>query len=107
MYAWLDRLAIADHDDGKTIGLNVLLRHTVNVGGEQAGVRWYELRKQGAGAWAIHQQGTHAPDQHNRWIGSLAMDRAGNIALGYNVASSTRFHCRVPRSSATVREARL
>jgi hypothetical protein len=69
----------------------LVANHTVNVGGEQAGVRWYELRKQGAGAWAIHQQGTHAPDQHNRWIGSLAMDRAGNVALGYNVASSTLF----------------
>jgi hypothetical protein len=37
------------------------------------------------------QQGTFAPDATFRWMGSIAMDRAGNIGLGYS-ASSTAIH---------------
>ena len=29
--------------------------------------------------------GTYAPDADNRWMGAIAMDGLGNIALGYNV----------------------
>jgi hypothetical protein len=54
---------------------------------EIAGVRWYEIRRVG-GAYAVHQQGTFAPpDGVNRWMGSAAMDRNGNIALGYSVVN--------------------
>ena len=59
-------------------------------GADQAGIRWYELRKSG-GSWSIYQQGTYAPDSNNRWMGSAAMDHVGNIALGYSVSSSTVF----------------
>ena len=64
--------------------------HTVNVAssGNLAGVRWYELRNTGSG-WSIFQQGTYAPDTDNRWMGSIAMDGFGNIALGYSVSSSS------------------
>ncbi len=55
-----------------------------------AGIRWFELRWS-AGSWYIHQEGTHAPDEHHRWMGSIAMDGAGNIALGYSVSSDTLF----------------
>jgi len=65
--------------------------HSVNVGGDQAGVRWFELRRSGAAAWSIYQQGTYAPDEHSRWMGSIAMDGAGNIGLGYSVSSSTLY----------------
>lgn len=64
--------------------------HSVNVGGDQSGIRWYELRDTGSG-WSIHQQGTHAPDTDSRWMGSIAMDARGNIALGYSVSSSSTF----------------
>jgi subtilisin-like proprotein convertase family protein len=60
-----------------------------NTGVGQAGVRWFELRKGESGAWVLHQEGTYAPDGENRWTGAIAMDGAGNIALGYNVSSST------------------
>jgi hypothetical protein len=54
-----------------------------------AGVRWYELRRTN-GAYSIHQQGTYAPaDGVHRWMGSAAMDRNGNIALGYSVVNGT------------------
>jgi len=62
--------------------------HTVDVATNQAGVRWYELRNSGSG-WTIYQQGTYAPDTHNRWMGSIAMDGYGNIELGYSVSSTT------------------
>lgn len=63
---------------------------TVDVGNDRAGVRWFELRKRGSANWTLHQEGTHAPDATNHhWVGSAAMDRAGNIALGYSVSSSS------------------
>jgi hypothetical protein len=52
-----------------------------------AGVRWYELRRTG-GTYTVHQQGTYAPgDGVHRWMGSAAMDKNGNIALGYSVVN--------------------
>jgi hypothetical protein len=65
----------------------LLTNHTVKVDGH-AGVRWYELRKE-EGDWYIYQQGTYAPDDEHRWMGSIAMNGAGEIALGYTVSSST------------------
>ena len=62
--------------------------HSVNVATNQAGIRWYELRNSGSG-WSIYQQGTYAPTTDNRWMGSIAMDGGGNLALGYSVSSST------------------
>ncbi len=55
-----------------------------------AGVRWYELRDSGSG-WSINQQGTYAPDAKHRWMGSIAMDSAGDIALGFSVSGPTTF----------------
>lgn len=68
---------------------SLVASHTVNVAGTpaHAGMRWYELRK--SGSWSIYQQGTYAPDSANRWMGSIAMDAAGNLALGYSVSSSS------------------
>jgi hypothetical protein len=68
---------------------SLLLNHTVDVSGHsQAGIRWVELRRD-RGAWAIHQTGTYAPDDGaHRWMGSAAMDRAGNIALGFSVSNN-------------------
>jgi hypothetical protein len=52
-----------------------------------AGVRWYEIRRTGS-TYALFQQGTYAPaDGVHRWMGSAAMDRKGNIALGYSVVN--------------------
>jgi hypothetical protein len=56
-----------------------------------AGTRWYELRNTGAG-WTVQQQGTYSPaDKVNRWMGSIAMDENGNMALGYSVSSKQVF----------------
>ncbi|HKZ75728.1 MAG TPA: PKD domain-containing protein [Actinomycetota bacterium] len=61
---------------------------TVDIGdADQAGIRWFELRKVGSGAWTLFQEGDHSPDAAHRWMGSVAMDRDGNMALGYSVSS--------------------
>ncbi|MEP6586606.1 MAG: hypothetical protein ABJB70_07755 [Candidatus Udaeobacter sp.] len=52
-----------------------------------AGARWYEIRRTG-GAYSIYQQGTYAPgDGVHRWMGSIAQDKKGNMALGYSVVN--------------------
>jgi hypothetical protein len=70
----------------------MLTNHTVNADGNgQAGVRWYEMRNSGSG-WYIYQQGTFAPaDGDNRWMGSVAMNGNGDIAVGYSVSSSSTY----------------
>lgn len=56
-----------------------------------AGIRWWEIRSPN-GTPTIYQQGTFSPnDGVHRWMGSIAMDRLGNMALGYS-ASSTSMH---------------
>ncbi|MER2600301.1 MAG: carboxypeptidase regulatory-like domain-containing protein [Caldilineales bacterium] len=62
----------------------------VDVGSDRAGIRWFELRNTGGG-WSLFQEGTYAPGNLNRWMGSIAMDKSGNIALGYNVANSSTY----------------
>ena len=70
---------------------SLLANHSVltEPGTGTSGLRWYELRKVGSAAPEVHQQGTYSPDAASRWIGSIAMDKAGNIALGYSVSSKT------------------
>ena len=53
------------------------------------GIRWYELRNPGAATPTVYQQGTYAPDANWRWMGSAAMDKQGNMAVGYSVSSGT------------------
>ena len=58
-----------------------------------AGLRWWELRDPD-GTPVIFQEGTFAPgatDGIHRWMGSVAMDASGNIAMGYSVSSATVF----------------
>src|SRR5437588_5345454 len=54
-----------------------------------AGVRWYEIRRTD-GTYSLYQQGTYAPnDGVHRWMGSIAQDKNGNMALGYSVVNGT------------------
>ncbi len=62
----------------------LVANHTVKAG-DSSGVRWYELRDP-AGDPFVFQQGTYAPDASWRWMGSAAMDRAGNIGLGFSLS---------------------
>src|SRR5713101_4560016 len=62
----------------------LVANHTVKAG-DSSGVRWYEVRDP-AGDPFVFQQGTYAPDASWRWMGSAAMDRAGNIGLGFSIS---------------------
>jgi uncharacterized repeat protein (TIGR01451 family) len=74
---------------------SLVVNHTVNVGStsDHAGIRWYEIRGGTVDTTladaSIYQQGTYAPDDEHRWMGSIAMDAAGDMALGYSVSSSS------------------
>ncbi len=63
----------------------MVTNHTVQYYG-RAAIRWYELRKE-TGDWYIYQQGTYSPDPENRWMGSIAMNGNGQIALGFSISS--------------------
>jgi hypothetical protein len=78
------RLAYRNFGDHESLVLN----HTVQRSGGGGGVRWYEIQDPN-GSPFVYQQGTFAPDSNFRWMGSIAMDQAGNIALGYSLASPT------------------
>ena len=67
------------------------MNQSVKVSGtkrsEIDGVRWYEIRSPGATP-TVYQKRTYAPgDGASRWMGSVAMDKAGNMALGYSASS--------------------
>jgi hypothetical protein len=68
---------------------SLVVNHTVKAGAS-TGVRWYELRDPN-GQVKVQQQGTYAPDSLFRWIGSLAMDKQGNVLMGYSASSSSVF----------------
>ena len=65
--------------------------HSVNTAGGAGGVRWYELRLNKRRDPELHQQGTYAPDISYRWMASPAMDRFGNIGVGYSFGGSPYF----------------
>src|SRR5207342_1879117 len=67
---------------------SIVTNHAVTVG-TNVGVRWYELRVDAASNLSLFQSGTYAPDAAFRWMGSIAMDQSGNMALGFSTSSST------------------
>jgi fibronectin type 3 domain-containing protein len=77
------RLQYRNFGDHQTLMLN----HTVDADhNDHAGIRWYELRDKNDGnGWGIEQEGTYAPDGNHRWMGSVAMNKSGDIGLGYSV----------------------
>ncbi len=56
-----------------------------------AGIRWFELRGLTNGPISTFQESTFSPDSTWRWMGSIAMDNQGNMALGYSASSSSLF----------------
>src|SRR4029453_15504243 len=53
-----------------------------------ASPRWFELRNVTSGPVSVAQQGTYQADTTHPWMGGAAMDRDGNIAVGYSASSS-------------------
>jgi hypothetical protein len=65
----------------------LVVNHSITAG-SSVGIRWYEIRVAG-GTPSLFQQGTYAPDSSYRWMGSIAMDKLGDMGLGFSVSSST------------------
>ena len=65
----------------------LIANHTIEPAGNpsRGAIRWYEVRNPN-GTPLLFQQGTFLPDTRSRWMGSAAMDGAGNIAIGYSVS---------------------
>ncbi len=56
-----------------------------------AGLRWWELRNPLDPV--LYQEGTWSPnDGIHRWMGSAALDKQGNMALGYSVVNATNVY---------------
>jgi hypothetical protein len=75
---------------------SILLNHSVQAPNGKIGVRWYEVRIPSAGSPSIYQQGTYAPDDAAgdplwRWMGSIAQDKRGDIALGYSASGPNEY----------------
>ena len=71
----------------------LVINHSV-TSGTGTGIRWYELRNApgqtlGNAAPVLRQQGTFAPSNDFRWMGSAAMDKTGGIAIGYNISNAS------------------
>jgi hypothetical protein len=78
------RLAYRNFGDHESLVVN----HTVK-GGPLGAVRWYELRNPSAPF--VYQQATIVDPNTNYWLGSIAMDKIGNMALGFSASSKSLF----------------
>jgi hypothetical protein len=82
----MHRLAYRNFADGHQ---SLVVNHSITAG-SSTGVRWYEIRLDAAGTPSLFQQGTYAPpDGNHRWMGSIAQDQDGNMALGFSVSGSS------------------
>src|SRR5882724_9385416 len=56
---------------------------------DHGAIRWYEFRNAGSSTTTptVFQASTYDPDAAYRWMGSIAMDKDHNIALGYSKSS--------------------
>ena len=62
--------------------------HTAGSG--PTGIRWYQLDVTGGTIASLPvQHSTYQPDSGYRWMPSLAVDKDGNMAVGYSVSSAT------------------
>jgi hypothetical protein len=98
------RLAYRNFGDHESLVAN----HTV-AGGPLAAVRWYEIRNPSTAPF-VFQEGTVVTPGINFWMGSISMDKAGDIAVGFSASSdsldpSVEIVGRVPTDPLGVMEA--
>jgi hypothetical protein len=70
---------------------SIVAVHSVDTAAGGGGVRWYEFRLDRQRMPQLFQQGTYAPDGFFRWMASPAMDRFGNIGIGYSFGGTPHF----------------
>jgi len=69
-----------DNHESIVLNFSVDVNPAINL----SGIRWVELRREDAD-WFLYQEGTYSPDDDHRFMGSISMDKHGNILLGYSV----------------------
>ena len=70
---------------------SIVAVHSVATENGTGGVRWYEFRLDSERNLNLYQQGTYSPDSLYRWMASPAMDRYGNIGIGYSYSGETAY----------------
>lgn len=70
---------------------SIVAVHSVNTSAGGGGVRWYEFRIQKDRSVSLYQQGTYAPEGFYRWMASPAIDKKGNIGIGYSFGGTSNF----------------
>lgn len=64
--------------------------HSVSSSSKGA-IRWYQINVSAATP-TLKQSGTFAPDtSNNRWMGSIAVDKVGNAAVGYTKSGTATY----------------
>jgi hypothetical protein len=94
---------------------SIVAAHSIDTKAGGGGVRWYEFRLDKSAGPQLFRQGTYAPDAGYRWLPSIAMDRKGDIGLGYSFGDASsfpgqRFAARMagdPKGQMTLHEAVL
>ena len=84
-------MAYRNFGDHESLVTNQSVSGGTGPNGEVSGIRWWEIRNPN-GSPVIFQEGTYAPgitDGIHRWMGSIAMDSQGNMALGYSASNGT------------------
>ena len=84
------RFQYRNHGSHETLVGNFTVDTNSSDSADHAAPHWFELRRVGGGEWTIYDEGTISPDTSlERWMGSAAMDKDGNIAVGYSASSSS------------------
>ncbi len=87
----LFRLAYRNFGGHESLVTNQSVNAGTGPNGVVSGVRWWELRSPNSSP-VIFQEGTYAPgltDGIHRWMGSIAMNSLGDIALGFSASNDT------------------
>lgn len=70
---------------------SIVAVHSINTSAGGGGVRWYEFRLDKNRDVKLYQQGTYARDGSYRWLPSPAMDKFGNLGIGYSFGGTPNF----------------
>jgi uncharacterized repeat protein (TIGR01451 family) len=84
------RVAYRNFGSKESLVFNQTVRLTQSPAPYRAGVRLYELQRNGASPFAATEQTTIGDSVSSRWIGSAAQDHQGNVAVSYNFVADEK-----------------
>jgi hypothetical protein len=73
---------------------SMVINQVVDAGNGVAGIRWWEIFRdstvEGPGSnWTLKQDSTYSPNSTSRFMGAMAINDQGDIALGFSASSET------------------